>query len=281
MKLTYYGTGAGAGIPEIFCDCRVCRYAREKGGKEIRSRSQAVIDGVLSLDYPVDTFLHTAFYGLDMRKVKNVLITHGHFDHYLPADIFSRAVGMTEPVTFHLPVPTAAELKKSAEAREESFRNGRTRTNEVLVAVKELEMFTPVDIDKYHVIPVKARHGAESLYAMNFIIQAEGKNIFWAHDAGLPRTVTKDYLKESGILFDFVSLDCTLKRGNPITGGHMDLDRCLETLRILRQNGNVDDHTVVALSHIGHLVEQTHEELVAEAAEYGILVAYDGMTIEI
>ena len=78
MKLTYYGTGAGAGIPEIFCDCRVCRYAREKGGKEIRSRSQAVIDGVLSLDYPVDTFLHTAFYGLDMRKVKNVLITHGH-----------------------------------------------------------------------------------------------------------------------------------------------------------------------------------------------------------
>ena len=40
MKLKYYGTGGGGGIPEIFCDCRVCRNAREVGGKEIRTRSR-------------------------------------------------------------------------------------------------------------------------------------------------------------------------------------------------------------------------------------------------
>ena len=44
MKIKYYGTSAGAGIPEIFCNCRVCNYARENKGKDIRTRSQAVID---------------------------------------------------------------------------------------------------------------------------------------------------------------------------------------------------------------------------------------------
>lgn len=282
MQIKYYGTGAGAGIPELFCHCRVCQNARDMGGKEIRSRSQAVIDGVLSIDFPVDTFMHTAIYGLDMRKVKNVLITHGHHDHYLPADIFSRAWGMTEPVNFYLPEPTAEALKKSADAREEAFRTGkRKRTNEVLVTSNALHMFEPVDIDNYHVIPVMARHAQESLCAMNFVIQSEGKSIFWMHDTGKPRSATKDFLKESGIVFDYISMDCTLKRGNPITGGHMDLDRCLETLADLRANGNVDDHTKIVLSHIGHLVEQTHDELVAEAAEYGMIVAYDGMVIDV
>ena len=83
MKLKYYGTGAGYGVPEVFCDCRICRHAREAGGKNIRTRSQAVLDGRLALDLSVDTFHHSAFAGLDMRKIHHVLITHNHHDHFL------------------------------------------------------------------------------------------------------------------------------------------------------------------------------------------------------
>lgn len=39
MKIKYYGTGTSGAIPEMFCSCRVCEYARSHGGKEIRSRS--------------------------------------------------------------------------------------------------------------------------------------------------------------------------------------------------------------------------------------------------
>ena len=60
MKIKFYGTSAGGGIPEIFCYCRVCEYARQHGGKDIRTRSQAVIDDCLGMEYPVDTFAHTA-----------------------------------------------------------------------------------------------------------------------------------------------------------------------------------------------------------------------------
>ena len=282
MEIKYYGTGAGAGIPEIFCDCPVCRHAREFGKKDIRTRSQAVIDGVLSIDYPVDTFLHTAFYGLDMRKVKNVIITHDHHDHYFPTDLFSRAHGMTEPVTFWCSAPTAKGLKEAIYRREEPFRTGkRIKTNEVLVAAKELEFFIPVKIADYTVTPLRAFHKDPGNAAMNFIISSEGKNILWAHDTGKFTEDTVEYIKNSGVVFDFVSLDCTLKRGEQITPRHMDLDWCIEMTELLRKNGNVNNETVIVLSHIGHLVERTHEQLSAEAAPYGMTVAYDGMTVKI
>ena len=50
--------------------------------------------------------------------------------------------------------------------------------------------------------------------------------------------------------------------------------------RHARENGNANDNTKFILSHIGHLVDRTHDELTAEAAEYGMIVAFDGMEIE-
>jgi hypothetical protein len=61
----------------------------------------------------------------------------------------------------------------------------------------------------------------------------------------------------------------------------MDVDWCLEMVEMMREYGNVDDGTRVVLSHIGHLVERTHDELVAEVAPLGMEVAFDGMEIEI
>ena len=29
----FYGTGAAEGVPSPFCDCPMCNYAREHGGK--------------------------------------------------------------------------------------------------------------------------------------------------------------------------------------------------------------------------------------------------------
>ena len=102
MKLKYYGTGAGYGVPEIFCDCRICHHAREAGGKNVRTRSQAVLDDRLAIDLSVDTFHHNAFAGLDMRKIHHVLVTHNHHDHFFTPDMFTRARNMTEPVKFYI-----------------------------------------------------------------------------------------------------------------------------------------------------------------------------------
>lgn len=115
MKIKYYGTGTSGAIPEMFCSCRVCEYARSHGGKEIRSRSQATV-GDLMIDFSHDAFMHTVYGGLDMRNYKHVLITHGHFDHYAREQLTGRYV-TDENWTFYLPpqtaVPERERLQKS------------------------------------------------------------------------------------------------------------------------------------------------------------------------
>ena len=281
MKLKYYGTSAGGGIPEIFCSCRICENARIHKGKDIRTRSQAVLDDVLSIEYPVDTFAHTAYGGLDMRSIRHILITHAHHDHYLPEDIFSRPQGENWPVNFYCSEVTAAKLQSTIDGIEEAFNSGkRTRTCAFRAAAHPLIPFETTKILDYQVTPLPARH-AEAIGGMIFIIQKGEKSILWGHDTGKLPAATLEYIQKSGLTFDFVSWDCTLKRGAQLTQAHMDLDWCIEMTDLLRQSGNVNERTVVALSHIGHLVERTHAELEQEAAEHGMIVAYDGMEIEI
>ena len=45
MEIQYLGTAAAEGLPALFCECETCRKARDAGGKEIRTRTQAVVDG--------------------------------------------------------------------------------------------------------------------------------------------------------------------------------------------------------------------------------------------
>lgn len=279
MKIKYYGTGAGYGLPEVFCDCRVCRHARDAGGKNIRTRSQAVLDGCLAIDLSVDTFHHSAFAGLDMRRIHHVLVTHSHHDHFFPTDFFSRVRNMTEPVHFYLSEASGKHIRALVEKYQEEFAVGTRDPNAWTRAeVHILEPFRPVKILSYTVTPLPARH-VKALDPMIFVIQSEQGNILWGHDTGKFRTETAEWLKASGIVLDFVSLDCTLKRGEQITQSHMDLDWCLEMAELLRANGNADGHTQFAISHIGHLVDRTHEELAREAAECGMIAAYDGMEI--
>ena len=50
---------------------------------------------------------------------------------------------------------------------------------------------------------------------------------------------------------------------------------------LLAKMGRINENTVCILSHIGHLIERTHEELSEEAKEFGFIVAYDTMEIEV
>lgn len=280
MKLKYYGTGAGYGLPEVFCDCRICRHARENGGKNIRTRSMALLDGCLAIDLSVDTFHHCAFAGLDMRKVKHVLVTHSHHDHFFTSDLFSRVRGMEEPVNFYLSEASSKGVRAIVEKHKAEFAAGtRDPKAWTLAEVHTLEYFKPIEILDYKITPLPARH-VKALEPMIFIIERDEKCILWGHDTGLLLPEAAEWIRNSGIKFDLVSLDCTLRRGEQITKSHMDLDWCIETATMLRDGGNADEHTKFILSHIGHLVDRTHDELTAEAAEYGMIVAFDGMEIE-
>ena len=49
MQFQYLGTAAAEGWPAVFCRCKYCLEAQRLGGKNIRTRSQAIVnDDLLS-----------------------------------------------------------------------------------------------------------------------------------------------------------------------------------------------------------------------------------------
>ncbi len=90
MELQYLGTAAAEGWPALFCDCRICRHARETGGKELRTRTQSLVDGKILIDFPPDTYAHALGYSLQLGKIKHLLVTHSHMDHFFPVELIHR-----------------------------------------------------------------------------------------------------------------------------------------------------------------------------------------------
>ena len=78
LKIRYLGTAAAEGVPGVFCQCALCQHARRAGGRDIRTRSQALVDERLLIDFPPDTYLHTLYGGLELWKIHSCLITHNH-----------------------------------------------------------------------------------------------------------------------------------------------------------------------------------------------------------
>ena len=112
MKIRFLGTAAYEGIPSLFCNCAVCSGARKAGGRNLRSRSQAIVNGELLLDFPADTLWHAQRFGLDWNAIGSCLITHPHSDHFYPEDMVMGRPDFchdNRPMNYYL--PAAAELR--------------------------------------------------------------------------------------------------------------------------------------------------------------------------
>ena len=53
-RAMFYGTGAAEGIPDPFCTCYLCQYARDHGGKDVRTRSMFRVDPTMVIDMGAD-----------------------------------------------------------------------------------------------------------------------------------------------------------------------------------------------------------------------------------
>ena len=69
MKLTYLGTAASEGFPAVFCNCEFCQEARRLKGKNIRTRSQSLVNDDLLIDIPPDTFMHFLQNNIDIMTI--------------------------------------------------------------------------------------------------------------------------------------------------------------------------------------------------------------------
>ena len=268
MKLKYYGTGAAEGWPGLFCRCDACAKARAEGGRSIRTRSQAALDGTLLIDLPPDTYQHVLYGGLDLAAIRGILITHDHSDHFIPHELWCRgpyiAYGMDEET-----IPLAGS-PKVAERAGKAGAGGR-------IEPRALEPFVRADVAGYAVTPLPADHDP-SAQPYIYIIERGGKTLLYAHDTGYFPDATWEYLEKRGVVFDFVSLDCT-NCARDSMHGHMGLPACRLMREKLASMGRADAHTRFALNHFSHNGGLTYPDMCAAAPDF--IVSYDGLEVEI
>jgi len=274
MKFKYLGTAAAEGIPAIYCTCKVCRNARELGKRELRSRSQALVDDELLLDFPCDTYWHVITYGIDLTKIKHILITHSHDDHFYPLDMnyirkgFAHLPEDFEPVTVYGNQEVGAKLPLD----ENNFMNPDRR-----IRFAPVKPFEALQAGSFLITPLPACHGTKD--PMIYLLQKGGKSILYAHDTGKIFPEVIRFLKEKGVVLNLISLDCTEADKTINYNSHMNLERNIVCRNEMQDAGIVSENTVCVLNHFSHNGGRLYRDFVKIAAKEGFLVSYDGLEI--
>ena len=269
MRITYLGTAAAEGFPALFCRCEYCVEARRLGGKNIRTRSQSLINGDLLIDFPQDTYMHFLNNGIEGDKIKYLIVTHGHRDHFYFDDLDCRHGAFAH----NMSVPTLKVIGSAT-----TFKGIAKMPPNVELEV--ISAFETIELDGYKITALPARHmpGGE---ALNYIIESEDATLLYAHDTGYPYEDTFRFIEEKKIRFDMVSLDCT-NVDIPISdeGSHMGFDNISRVLTRLREMGCTDDKTVCCVNHFSHNGNPIHSHLEERAKTVGCSVSYDGFSVE-
>ncbi len=278
MKLRYLGTAAAEGWPALFCKCEYCENARRTGGQDIRSRSQAIINDDLLIDFPADTYMHAVNNNINLSSVKYCFITHSHLDHFTPTDMVLRNTDFYAHELIE-PVMKVYGNKNVVEKLDQTMKVLGVDEAYPLIEVYEIEAYKTVCVGDYRVTPLPANHKHDE-NAFVYLIESDSGNILYLHDTGLLYDEVYDYLQERGVRADIVSYDCTYVI-LPSGGGHMGLDSVPYVRKRLYEIGIVDEGTVNVVNHFSHNGKLSHAELSEESEKIGFLCAYDGMTVEI
>ena len=277
MKLTYLGTAAAEGWPALFCRCEYCKKALERGGKNLRTRSQAMVNDDLLIDFPADSFSHMQQNGLNFSAVKTLLITHSHMDHFSPTDLHLRSTSYyahdlsTPALTLYGNERVMKLLERERITREEE-------PNDTGISAVEIEAYKPFTAGKYRVTALPAFH-AMNEKAFVYLIEDGEKTLLYLHDTGELFDEVYEYLAANKVRADLISYDCTYV-ALPSGGGHMGLDSCPKVRARLEAIGVSDANTISVVNHFSHNGKLIHDELEPAAKEIGFLTSYDGMVVE-
>lgn len=273
MKIKYLGTAAAEGIPALFCECDICRVARETKGKNVRSRSQMLVNDDLLIDYPPDSFFHFVNHNVDFSKIHNVLISHAHEDHFYPLDFEYFLKGYSMPINcLPFTINGSIDLKSKLECYINNERNPG-------LAFRELQPFVTERIGHYFVTPLKASHGTEHPYL--YLVSDGVKTLFYCHDTGLLKEEAFTFLADKKIHVDLISIDCNYGDSDSDCSHHMSTDAVRKTIAKLKDIRVLDDTSKIVVNHFSHNGGHVlYDDMCKIVHHDGFLVSYDGLEIE-
>lgn len=273
MEVVYLGTGAAEGIPAVFCGCEFCKRARA-GKERVRSRSQVLIDGELSIDFPPDAFYHGAMFGVEPDKIKYLLVTHSHMDHFYAHDFILRGYKYAR----ELGVLDIFGNAETLEVFKECTRREMREDVRSLIRLHELNAFEPVMFGDWRAVPLKAQHTSGNPFV--FFLEKGGKRILHLTDSGMIPEEDFAFLEKEGKQIDLITFDCTfIYEPVSMRARHMGISENKKIYERLLSAGLIGKDIRAVLTHFSHNSAPSQDKLKKAEREFGAVAAFDGMKI--
>jgi phosphoribosyl 1,2-cyclic phosphate phosphodiesterase len=257
MRLTFLGTGTSFGVPQIGCDCAVCRSTDPR---DKRTRSGAVLESAGStilIDTPPELRLQLITAGFS--RIDAVVYTHEHADHTNGIDdlrIFS--VRRREPLPLYGPAETLERLRASFNYIFDDAVHPFEGTSKPILGLHVAEPGRMIDVAGVKVLPLAFEHGHLRVFGYRF------GNLAYITDVKAIGGPEREQLRD----LDVLVLNALWWRPHPT---HMSIAEAVDTAQALGARRTY-------LTHLTH--ETGHADLEARLPA-GILPAYDGLTVEI
>ncbi|MEP7175538.1 MAG: MBL fold metallo-hydrolase [Gemmatimonadales bacterium] len=256
MRLTFLGTGTSFGVPQIGCECAVCR-STDPRDQRTRSAALVEVDGSsILIDTPPELRLQLIAGGI--AQVDAVLYTHEHADHTNGIDdlrMFS--VRRRRPLPIYGPPETLDRLRASFSYIFDDVRPYEG-TSKPSLELHGIEPDRPVRVAGVEVLPLAFQHGHIRVYGYRI-----GALAYITDVKAIPEAERRHL---QGL--DLLALNALWWRPHPT---HLSIGEAVATAQALGARRTY-------LTHLTH--ETGHAELAGQLPD-GILPAYDGLTVDI
>ena len=271
MRIIFLGTSAGEEYPGIWCGCENCAKAREWGGRNIRRNSAVMLDDDVMLDMGKAAHIQAEKFGLDMRGVRVLLVTHSHKDHFNTHTLWTRSAAF--------PPPPVLDIYGSAQVYAELCANDRYQpdNNSWQVNFNIVEPFREYNHGSLGIYTLDGNHGDGQSRAVNYIITRGGRTFLYLLDSGWPFDATLEAI--AGFKYDFIIAEGTGGLA-PYSGGHLNLEKNLELLEFFNRNRLWKNEPDYYVTHVAPHWCPPHDEYAPALAEHGLKLAYDGLVLD-
>lgn len=263
------GTGAADGVPALFGEDRVSKYAREHGGRELRTRCGALVDGTVKIDLPPDTWMQCAAQGVDATEWTALVFTHSDDDHLATSELQYALYPFTEADHARFAIFGNATVLACIHER---FPDWPIETHLT-------QAFQPFEIHGHRITPILATHGGGAEECHNLLIERDGKTILYATDTGEYAPQTFEFLQ--GRAVDLLVIECTDGRAPSGYRGHLDLVSLEMMLSRMRRDGALAAGARVVTTHHAARGDATHGELMELLEPLGAEPGFDGIMLTI